>query len=99
MCGGRRMKDPLDKIFVDYHKQLLKGKHGAWEFKKIDFEFLCWINRWGDEDEHPECHDNDKKLTDFGKGYKQCISDIWDILKPDYKRYDKRTKDGFSKDG
>lgn len=91
------MEDPLDKVFVDYHKQTIKGKDGAWIIKKIDFEFLCWLNRWADENEHWQCR-NENKLTDFGRGYELAVSDVIGKLKADYKRYDKRTKTGYSKD-
>ncbi len=86
------MKDPLDKIFVDYHKQVVRSKDGAWEIKKIDTEFLNWVNTWGNADNH-----NDDGL--FRDGYKQAISDVCGLLKMNWKIYDKRTKDGFSKNG
>lgn len=90
-------KDPLDEIFIEYQKDIFKDKFGQWEIKKIDGKFVDWINRWGDQDKHHECRDSEKKITDFGLGYKQAIRDISDELKSEWKRYDKRTKDGFAK--
>lgn len=96
-CYDKSKKYPLDKIFVDYHKTILNNKDGQWEIKKVDSKFIDWINGWGDEDEHPESH-NENKLTEFGTGYKQAISDICEKLKMKWRRFDKRTKTGFSKD-
>lgn len=87
-------KDPLDEIFVV--KQKVKEKYGQWEFRKIDSKFILWFNSWADFDEHSECL-NKNKRTDFGEGYKQCIRDIFEKLKLNYREFDRRTKTGFKK--
>lgn len=92
----KKRKDPLDKIFVDYHKSIVKNKFGQWEFKKIDVEFIDFLNSWGDFDKHKECLKENKR-TEFGEGYKQAIRDIMGKLKPDWRRFDKRTKTGLEK--
>jgi len=38
-----------------------------------------YLNHWADFDKHKECIENDK-VTSFGRGYKQAVSDIWDYL-------------------
>lgn len=74
-------------------KNKVKDKYGQWEYTKIDKKFLNWINRWGN------MHNKDfpLKSVDYRKGYCQCIRDLYDKLDINYKRYDGRTKDGFSK--
>jgi len=87
-------KDPLDKIFVDYHKTIVKDKFGQWEFKKIDTEFIGWFNSWA------ELMRNDnykKKSPEFREGYQECIRDIYKKLRLNRRHFDKRTKTGFSK--
>lgn len=105
-CYEEDIKDPLDKIFVDYHKSIVKEKDSQWEFKKINCNFFNWLNYGANFSKHEECLDDkftigkDKKpnhITDFGRGYNQAISDIWKELKIDWKRFDKRTKTGFAK--
>ena len=83
-------KDPLDKVFVDYHKQLVRDEDGAWEIKKIDASFINWVNNWGNSDNH-------KDNENFRLGYNEAILDVCKLLKMNWKRYDKRTKDGFNK--
>jgi len=89
-------KDPLDEIFVDYHKSIVKEKLGQWEFKKIDSRIFEWLNSWADFNEYNECLDKNKR-TEFGEGYKQAIRDIHKKLKIDFRFFDKRTKTGFKK--
>lgn len=60
------------------------------EISGQEFEdFANWLNAWGDFDKHDRCLDNKyvtKKgkpnhITEFGEGYNQAISDIFDKLK------------------
>lgn len=100
------IKDPLDEIFVDYHKSIIKEKFGQWEFKKIGSEFLNWLNCWADFDKHKECLDSrstigkDKRpnhITEYGRGYNEAIRDICKALKMNWRLLDKRTKTGFKR--
>ena len=94
------MKDPLDEIFVKKHRKILwiKGnKKGAWRIREIDFNFMCWLNCWADEDKHHQCYNKDKGFTDFRKGYQQAVSDVMRKLEANHRTKDKRTKSGYSK--
>lgn len=93
------MKDPLDEIFVKKHRKKIwiKGrKRGAWTIKEIDFDFMCWLNNWANVDNHWQSSE-EGKITDFGKGYHQAVSDIMENLNAKHRTKDKRTKSGYSK--
>lgn len=75
-------------------------KVGVWFPKKIDGEklqeFADWLNNWGDFEVYPTSLDG-HYLTNYGKGYKKAISDVFNELELDFKTFDKRTKTGFKK--
>lgn len=90
----KKVKDPLDEIFVEYHKEIIKEKYGQWEFKKIDGKFIQWFNCWGDLMRKEEYK---KSSREFREGYSQAIRDIMSKLKIEWRLFDKRTKTGFKK--
>lgn len=99
-------KDPLDEIFVEYHKSVVKDQFGQWEFRKIDVKFIDWLNSWADFDKQEKALDNkfvtaDGKpnhITEYGRGYKDAVGDIARKLRMEWKKFDKRTKSGFAKE-
>ena len=85
-------------------------KYGIWFPEKIDGQTLQnladWLNSWADFDSHSRCLDStstigkDKlpnHITEYGEGYRQATSDIFDKFNLTWKMFDKRTKTGFKK--
>lgn len=88
-------EDPLDKIFVNYHKSTVKDKDGQWEFREIDVKFMDWLNSWANLMKNGNYKN---KTTEFGNGYRQAIHDVCHKLNMDWKLFDRRTKTGFAKE-
>lgn len=89
-----------------------REKKHFWMPKKVDDKELQsiadWLNTWGDFYKHNECLDDkstinvggkkqNNHITDFGRGYEVCISDVMDKMKLELMIYDKRTKKGYRK--
>ncbi len=91
---NQEIKDPLDEIFVDYHKTIIKEKYGQWEFKKIDKDFIRWFNSWGNLIRNEKYK---KESKEFRDGYREAIRDILNKIKLNFREFDKRTKTGFKK--
>ncbi len=58
--------------------------------QKVSNDFYKWLNEWADFDKHNKCLDskitigNDNRpnhITDFGSGYKQAVSDIFNKVR------------------
>ena len=48
-------------------------------------KFAEWLNCWGNDEKHSEST-NGNKITNYGKGYQQAISDVYDYLKLKYRK-------------
>ena len=47
---------------------------------KVQIWFYKWVNSWANMDKHKEAV-IDNKITDYGRGYKQAIRDVYDKIK------------------
>ena len=89
------------KEFKDFKREVRQwrkyGKVKPRTLSQVRFELLAhWLNRWGDVESHRPYQQIEEQKP-YARGYHQAICDIFEFLKIDFRRFDKRTKTGYTK--
>lgn len=83
---GRRSRCGLSDFYTDKDNE-----------SKVKFEQLAhWLNKWGSDECHARYEQKENQKS-YRRGYHQCIRDIMDFLKINFRQIDRRTKTGFVK--
>jgi hypothetical protein len=83
--------------FRGVRKQNKIGKWSPLSISQVKLQrFYDWINKWGDYDKYSQ-YIPELERTNYKRGYQQAINDIYIYLKINFKRFDKRTKTGYTK--
>jgi hypothetical protein len=72
---------------------------GRW-FKEVEItlnDFANWVNQWGDVERYAKYEQKEKQAS-YRRGYQKAMSNVWNKLGLNYKRFDKRTKTKYRKE-